>query len=61
MMSRILWRTNSSGKRSSVLMTLSSPTRMKLSSLPPEPRPSSPIIFRSRMKPKVRAGAISAL
>ena len=61
MMSRILWRTNSSAKRSSVLITSSSPTRMQLSIRPPEPSPSSFIIFTSLRKPKVRAGAISCL
>src|SRR5712692_4214946 len=55
-MSRILWRTNSSGKRSGAFTTPSSPTRMQLFRRPPLARPICSSCSISLTKPKVQMG-----
>ena len=61
MMSRILCRANSSGKRSVVFTIFSLSTRMQLSSRPPLASPSAAIAFMSLTNPNVRAGAYLGL
>ena len=59
--SRILWRTNSSSKRSELLSTPVSPITIALSSDPPSASPFCRSISTSFRKVNVRAGAISSM